>query len=141
MAAHSDHLSSYGLLQCPGIPTPTGPYNVGCIDIMTDTGLLIRLFYPANNDKTDTYQYVPATPHPRYTRASFEIFGFQPVGLMTCLINYLTGNYITYLYLWLVSVQMVSSEPAGIALNSVLHQYSCRLGVGLGVRPVYKLRV
>lgn len=93
MADSSNPWTKHGVLSIPGVPAPSGPYNViGCEDVMTDTGLLVRLFYPSS-DQDGLYQYAEARPHPNYTRASFDLFGFEPIHWMTLLVNHLTGIY------------------------------------------------
>ena len=85
--------NSGGLLNTPGIPEPSGPHNVACADVMAENGLLVRLFYPTQARKDDGYNFASTTPHSNYTRAMFEIFDFQPVGLMTFFANNLIGQH------------------------------------------------
>ncbi len=63
--------ASYGILKGPGIPAPTGQYTVGCIDIMTETGTLMILYYPTHSQHTaNGYQYANAYPDAKYTKAT-----------------------------------------------------------------------
>ena len=61
------------------IPTPSGPFPVGCVDLMhkfedeTDS-LLVRLFYPCDGNDGGRYQYAPWSPHERYIQGMMEVF-------------------------------------------------------------------
>ena len=80
----------------------SGPHNVACADVMVENGILVRLFYRdptrARKDNGYSYAYTPSKHGPRvvhanYTRAMFEIFDLQPVGLMTYFANNLIGQH------------------------------------------------
>ena len=64
---------NYGIIKTGGIPTPTGQYTVGCIDITTETGILLRMFYPTHSQHIDGYQYVAACPDAKYIKALSEL--------------------------------------------------------------------
>ena len=46
----SDKLGTRSQTELPasrvGLPLPSGQFEVGCVDLMQEPGLLIRLFYP-----------------------------------------------------------------------------------------------
>lgn len=61
-----------------GIPAPTGKFEVGSVDLMhkldgESYGLLVRLFYPVDNDtRLDEYQYSKTLTHPQYLKGSLD---------------------------------------------------------------------
>lgn len=66
-----------------GLPTPTGPYGVGCIDIMSpeDSYPLVRLFYPSEPNVTAVGEVETCYwfPHAKYVRAYVEFLRLSPV--------------------------------------------------------------
>ncbi len=84
--------ASYGILKGPGIPAPTGQYTVGCIDIMTETGTLLRLCYPTHSQHTaNGYQYATASPDGKYVKALCDVTDVKPTWLLSTIYNNLTG--------------------------------------------------
>lgn len=81
-----------GVVKTPGIPAPTGRYNVGCIDIMAESGLLVRLYYPTHVQENQGYQYASAIPDSQYVKSSCEIYKTRPAWLFTALLTTLTGT-------------------------------------------------
>ena len=67
-----------------GIPAPSGPHAVGCVDLMhkfpgDEDGLLVRLFYPSEGGAG--YKYSQCTPDNRYNEAVMGVFAatFPPL--------------------------------------------------------------
>ena len=86
---------NYGIIKTSGIPAPTGQYTVGCIDIATETGVLLRMFYPTHSQHTDGYQYVAASPDVKYIKAIDEtMYNTRPAWLFCTIIDKLTGQYV-----------------------------------------------
>ena len=61
-----------------GIPAPSGPHAVGCVDLMhklpgEEDGLLVRLFYPSEGGAA--YKYTSCMPDKQYTKALFKCIG------------------------------------------------------------------
>ena len=90
----------FGMLKGPGLPAPTGQYNVGCADLMhklegDNDGLLVRLFYPASPQLREGagYQYAKWTPHKRYLKGSVSCSWSKFPGLMSSITNLVLGNY------------------------------------------------
>ena len=65
-------------LKGPGIPTPSGQYRVGSVDLMHRVqgdrrgGLLIKLHYPTEATPQQGYEFSSWYPHPRYVQGFFE---------------------------------------------------------------------
>ena len=70
----------FGLMKGEGIPAPTGPYEVGCVDLMHGDAqgqLLVRLFYPTDPGLAGRqYPYAKWIPNSRYMKAYLD---FQQV--------------------------------------------------------------
>ena len=84
---------NYGIIKTGGIPAPTGQYTVGCIDITTKTGVLLRMFYPTHSQHTDGYQYVAACPDVKYIKAICELYNTRPAWLFSTVFDKLTGQW------------------------------------------------
>ena len=84
--------TSSGILKIPGLPAPTGQYNVGGVDIMAENGLLVRLYYPTHVHHSDGYQFVQCIPDRHYSKATFEIYNFKPAWLLSLLSTKLVGE-------------------------------------------------
>ncbi|KAG8180473.1 hypothetical protein JTE90_002005 [Oedothorax gibbosus] len=73
-------ISKKGRRKCPReIPKPTGPYSVGCTDIMTlnsTDGVFVRLFYPAVPTKEAGYP--EWLPHESYLEGYAMFFKIWP---------------------------------------------------------------
>ena len=75
----------FGGLGGVGIPAPSGPRKVGCVDFMhklegEEDGLLLRLFYPAAVDAVG--EYAKWRPHKRYTKAYLDYLKTMASGLV-----------------------------------------------------------
>ena len=67
-----------GWLRGQGIPAPSGPHAVGCVDVMhlfegETLGLLARLFYPTDRDSAARYPYADFCPHENYLKGYFSL--------------------------------------------------------------------
>ncbi|XP_076349771.1 platelet-activating factor acetylhydrolase 2, cytoplasmic-like [Tachypleus tridentatus] len=65
------------------IPLPSGPFTVGCTDIMTSyskSGIFVRLFYPAAQSGIleRSSQWPLMIPHPLYFEGIADFLGFPP---------------------------------------------------------------
>lgn len=61
------------------LPTPTGPFTVGCVDISIESYPLMRLYYPTiiTNVRQSTTKWIP---HPNYTEAYLKfLLDIRPV--------------------------------------------------------------
>ena len=72
MATSTEGWKRSGLIRGPGIPAPSGQYQVGCTSLMhkfaDDTNtLLVRLFYPCQ-EGGGRYEYGKWIPHRRYSK-------------------------------------------------------------------------
>ena len=83
---------SSGIMKGPGIPAPSGQYQVGCVDLMhqlpgDDKGLLVRLQYPTEATPMAGYQYAQCLPHKKYIRGGLEAEGSKIPGLLSSVIK------------------------------------------------------
>ena len=75
------------LAKAMNIPTPTGQYIVGCVDLMhklegDSDGLLVRLFYPTIHlQKGAGYEYALWMPHTKYTKTTLDFIKAMVPGL------------------------------------------------------------
>ena len=81
-----------GIIKGAGIPSPTGPFNVGCVDVMhhfegDTTGLLVKLFYPTGAVFGGQYPYSDWLSHKRYIRGMLDYAKTSAAGLMTTLMD------------------------------------------------------
>ena len=60
-----------------GLPLPSGQYEVGCVDLMQEPGLLIRLFYPTQSGLATQYKYAHWSPHPNYLEKTVDFLEGQ----------------------------------------------------------------
>ena len=97
-----------GLMKGPGIPAPSGPYEVGCVDVMLpckqedeaasnathpDT-VFMRLFYPTNNSRAPaTEDYAKWFPHPKYVGAYADSQGWKISTLWSTMMKGFTSEY------------------------------------------------
>ena len=83
-----------GLIKTPGIPAPSGDYKVGCLDLMDETGLLVRLFYPtsAAGGGAGGYQYAKAVADSKYTKATLQLNNIRMAWLLTSAVSKLAGE-------------------------------------------------
>ena len=91
---------SIGLVRGIGIPAPSGPRLVGCVDLMhrlegREDSLLVRLFYPAAADATG--EYAKWTPHRRYTKGYLDFFKTRASGLIAAFAGLFTGAFVPVL--------------------------------------------
>ena len=94
MAVRAEGWKSSGLVKGLGIPAPSGPRLVGCVDLMhrlegKEDSLLVRFFYPAAADATG--EYVKWTPHRRYTKAYMDFVKMRAARLVATLTGIFTG--------------------------------------------------
>lgn len=47
-------------------PACSGQYEVGCIDLMQEPGLLVRLYYPTESGLSSQFPYAPWLSHSFY---------------------------------------------------------------------------
>ena len=85
MAARAEGWKLSGLVRGVGIPAPSGPRKVGCVDLMhklegEEDGLLLRLFYPAAVGAVG--EYAKWRPHKRYTKAYLDYSKTTASGLV-----------------------------------------------------------
>ncbi|KAL5474021.1 hypothetical protein EMCRGX_G028593 [Ephydatia muelleri] len=76
-----------GLVKGAGIPPPSGPHGVGCMDLMHqfegDTlGLLVKLFYPTAGEP-GPYQYSSWLSHKRYIRGILDYIKVSAASIIT----------------------------------------------------------
>ena len=74
MAVRAEGWKLSGLVKGVGIPAPSGPGRVGCVDLMhkldgEEDSLLLRLFYPAAVDAVG--EYAKWRPHKRYLKPGY----------------------------------------------------------------------
>lgn len=81
-----------GFMKTPGIPSPSGSYSVGAVDVMTESNLLVKIFYPTHVQPGQGYQYMSCIPDAKYSRALLEIYKIKPAWLMTAIVSKLTGQ-------------------------------------------------
>ena len=60
-----------------GLPLPSGQFEVGCIDLNQEPGLLIRLFYPTQSGLATQYKYAQWSPHPNYLERTVDFLEGQ----------------------------------------------------------------
>ena len=99
MAVRAEGWKSSGLVKGLGIPAPSGPRLVGCVDLMhrlegREDSLLVRLFYPAAADATG--EYARWTPHKRYTKAYMDFVKMRAARLVATLTDIFTGMLIRH---------------------------------------------
>ena len=75
----SDKLGTRSQTELPasrvGLPLPSGQFEVGCVDLMQEPGLLIRLFYPTQSGLATQYKYAQWSPHPNYLEKTVDFWG------------------------------------------------------------------
>lgn len=86
-----------GVIKGVGIPAPSGPYTVGCVDVMHlfegDTvGLLVKLFYPTIAEPEGPYPYSDWFSHKKYVRGLLEYAKAPAVGLLSILVDALLSE-------------------------------------------------
>lgn len=81
-----------GLLKGPGIPAPSGIYEVGCNHLMHD-GLLVRLYYPIERELSANYDYAKFYFHPNYVKAIYEYMETKNPGLVASLTKMFISKY------------------------------------------------
>lgn len=96
-----------GFMKGLGIPTPSGSYEVGCVDVMLacvqegatspaegdpDT-ILMRLFYPTDTSQASTDDYAKWFPHPKYVGAYSDSQGWKVSGVWSTMMKGLTSEY------------------------------------------------
>ena len=96
MAVRAEGWKSSGLVKGLGIPAPSGPRLVGCVDLMhrlegREDSLLVRLFYPAAADARG--EYAKWTPLRRYTKAYLDFFKTRASGLIAAFADLFTGAF------------------------------------------------
>ena len=96
MAVRAEGWKSSGLVRGIGIPAPSGPRLVGCVDLMhrlegREDSLLVRLFYPTAPDATG--EYARWTPHRRYTKGYLDFFKTKASGLIAAIAGLFTGAF------------------------------------------------
>eukprot|EP00731_Ephydatia_muelleri_P028418 Em0020g62a len=96
--------SRSGIIKGVGIPAPSGPHTVGCVDVMhlfegdTD-GLLVKLFYPTSAGPDGPYPYSEWLSHKRYVRGMLDYVKAPAVGLLSTLVDAFLTPRIPALYL------------------------------------------
>lgn len=85
-----------GLVKGAGIPPPSGPHGVGCMDLMHqfegDTlGLLVKLFYPTAGEP-GPYQYSSWLSHKRYIRGILDYIKVSAASIITAFTSKLFGE-------------------------------------------------
>ena len=88
-----------GLMKVHGIPAPTGPMEVGCLDVMhrfadDDRGLLVRLFYPTEPGLSGTHQYAQWTPNHRYIKGYLDFLQLKMTLVMSTIVRLLSCKCI-----------------------------------------------
>ncbi|XP_065898486.1 platelet-activating factor acetylhydrolase-like [Dysidea avara] len=88
-----------GMLQGIGLPVPSGPHQVGCVDVMPlckgdDSGLLFRLYYPTEATPDSGYHYPPWLPDNSYSTGFllYKRFPYFAAGVLGPLTNMLLGG-------------------------------------------------
>ena len=124
MAARvSEGWKSSGMLKGKGIPAPSGQYVVGCVDLMhkldgeSDTGLLVRLFYPSVPlQQGQGYQYAKWMPLKRYLKGFMEMQKVKLAGLISGLVNLFFGKTSKFFFsCW--AWRNTSKEVKGMTSN------------------------
>ena len=85
----------FGGLGGVGIPAPSGPRKVGCVDLMhklegEEDGLLLRMFYPAAVDAVG--EYAKWRPHKRYLRGYLDFCKARAAGLIAAIVGVFSGE-------------------------------------------------
>jgi platelet-activating factor acetylhydrolase len=88
-AAGGEEWKRSGIIKVAGIPAPSGPYEVGTVELMSE-GTLVRLYYPTNRQGAENYQYSNCRFRDIYIKRSLEILGVKLPWLFSGIINYLT---------------------------------------------------
>lgn len=81
-----------GFFKTPGIPAPTGSYSVGAVDVVTESNLLVKLFYPTHVKHGQGYEYMLPIPDVKYSKALCEIYSIRPTWLISTIISKLIGT-------------------------------------------------
>ena len=90
------------LVKGMSLPTPTGQFAVGCVDLMhklegDSDGLLMRLFYPAANESarelSADYKYAKWMPHQRYVETTLGFIKTMVPGLSQNALDLFTSEY------------------------------------------------
>lgn len=81
-----------GLLKSAGIPAPTGPMKVGCLDVMhrfprQEDGLLVRLFYPTEPGLEGTYEYAKWFSHLKYVKSFARSLQMKESGELSAILE------------------------------------------------------
>ena len=80
----------------PGIPAPSGQYQVGCTNLMhkfaddTDT-LLVRLFYPCQ-EGGGRYEYGKWIPHKKYIKGYLDYTKTSLSGVISSFMGLFKGD-------------------------------------------------
>ena len=82
---------NYGLVKVPGLPATTGPYAVGCLDLMHE-GLLVRLYYPAEKERIANHDYGKYSFRSCYRKAFMDALEMKFTGIIAGTVNFLTGE-------------------------------------------------
>lgn len=124
MAAREEGWKPSGWLAGLGIPAPSGPRKVGCVDLMhklegEEDGLLLRLFYPAAADAVG--QYAKWRPHKRYIKGHLDFIKIRASGLIAAITGLFSGelddhlmillNYIPRIRTWCFTQPCRSRGP------------------------------
>ena len=91
-----------GLLRGCGIPSPSGHYRVGCVDLMLNLagdqqegGLLVRLHYPTSASPATGadggYHYAPWYPRKEYIRGYLDYKKTKFLGLVSSAVSTVIG--------------------------------------------------
>ena len=92
--AAAEGWKNYGLVKVPGLPATTGPYAVGCLDLMHE-GLLVRLYYPAEMESVANHDYGKLFFKGCYRKAYMDAYDMKFTGLISGTVNFLTGELST----------------------------------------------
>lgn len=97
---------SSGVVRGPGIPMPSGPYAVGCVDLMhrfedENDGLLVRLFYPTaavREGRRPRYEYANWIMNKRYVKGYLEYSKTSAVGFKAALVGAFLSEFAHYFH-------------------------------------------
>ena len=80
-----------GILKVPGIPAPSGKYEVGCVHLMYNE-LFLRLYYPTDNGQSVNYRFAKHEYHSKYNKAALEFLEYKLAGVISSVVGALTGK-------------------------------------------------
>ena len=81
-----------GLLKGAGVPSPTGPLEVGCVDLMhrfrmDENGLLLRLFYPTERGLVGSYEYAKWFSRLKYAKSYSRFMNTKESGELAAILE------------------------------------------------------